>query len=151
MRRPVGSTEMPGGVVRISTDSIAERERFDFWRDVVNREYGNLEVSLTGAPGRFAGSLTHMNAGSVQLREVTAGPTPHLGALTPRAISRAEEHAFVVTVVVDGTGVLVQGDRAAVLGPGDLTLHDTSRPFTVQFERGFHLYHLQVPHALWPT
>jgi AraC-like DNA-binding protein len=136
------------GFSQLSTDDIAEKERFDYWRDVISREYANLEVRATGALERFSGRAAHMNVGSAAIREVTAGPTPHIGLRTPQAIARAEEQYFVVTVVVDGNGAIVQGERVAVLGPGDLTLHDLSRPVTIQFERGFHMYVLHFPHTL---
>ncbi len=64
--------------------------------------------------------------------EVTA--TSHQVHRTPALISRAHERYFKLNLQLEGTGLLIQDNREALLRPGDLAIYDTNRPYTLAFE-----------------
>jgi AraC-like DNA-binding protein len=136
----------PRGTVTMSTESVGDRDRFDYWHDVICRLYVQLEAHPLDPGARFAGDVTGLAAGPVQLTRVTSGP--HQAERTRAAIARADDHYFLVSLVLDGTCVLIQDERTAVLRPGDFALYDTTRPYTLHFERDFGMLVLQMPQWL---
>jgi AraC-like DNA-binding protein len=65
--------------------------------------------------------------------EVTA--TSHEVHRTPALIAQAGERYFKLNLQLEGTGLLIQDNREAVLQPGDLAIYDTNRPYTLTFEQ----------------
>jgi AraC-like DNA-binding protein len=64
--------------------------------------------------------------------EVTA--TSHEVHRTPALIAQARERYFKLNLQLEGTGLLIQDNREALLQPGDLAIYDTNRPYTLAFE-----------------
>jgi len=107
-----------------------------------------MELRPLDRVDRFSGSIAAMTAGAVQVSRVRLGNLPHLSARTPGTISRANEHYFVIGLVLDGTCTLVQGEHTAVTRPGDFAMYDTARPFTLYMDAEMDMVALQIPQAL---
>jgi AraC-like DNA-binding protein len=127
-----------------STEAVAPRERFAFWRDAVCDVFVQLECErLDRAP--FAGRIVTRPFGAVQLSEVAARPQ-HV-VRSRRQIVRAREDDLLVSVQLDGRGVVAQDGRTAALGVGDFALYDSARPYTLHFDGAFRQLVLQFPRA----
>jgi hypothetical protein len=64
---------------------------------------------------------------------------------TPRLINEADNAYFQVAVVADGIGRVSQGDRQAVLHPGDCVLYETTRPFQWLFDSDWDVWVFSLP------
>ena len=127
-----------------STEAIAPRERFAFWRDAVCDVFVRLECErIDDSP--FAGTITTRPFGAVQLSEVAARPQ-HV-VRSRRQIARAREDDLLVSVQLEGRGIVAQDGRTAPLAVGDFALYDSARPYTLHFDGAFRQLVLQFPRA----
>jgi AraC-like DNA-binding protein len=127
-----------------STEAVAPRERFAFWRDAVCDVFVQLECErIDRSP--FAGTITTRPFGAVQLSEVAARPQ-HV-VRSRRQIARAREDDLLVSVQLEGHGVVAQDGRTAALAVGDFALYDSARPYTLHFDGAFRQLVLQFPRA----
>lgn len=132
----------------VTTDSVDERDRFDFWREVVCRSYVEMETRPLDRVDRFSGSIAAMTAGAVQVSRVRLRNLSHLSARTPVTIARAHEHYYVIGLVLDGAGTLVQGEHTAVTRRGDFAMYDTARPYALYMDGDIDMLALRIPQAL---
>ena len=76
------------------------------------------------------------------MRAPGSGPAVHRRGLrlgqsvhrTPALIAQSGQRYFKLNLQLEGTGLLIQDNREAVLRPGDLAIYDTNRPYTLAFE-----------------
>jgi len=115
---------------RLTTTDVDPRVGFDYWNDAVSSTFVPLECS-TAVQGTFRGELVNVSFGDVQFTKVTAAP--HQVRRTRRTIARNDPGLLKACVQLGGTGRISQDGREAELQPGDLTIYDTSRPYTLSF------------------
>ena len=111
------------------TASIASS--FDHWKHLVAESFVPLTARTADVEG-FRGQLRSRVLDRMSIVEVTA--TSHEVHRTPALIARAHERYFKLNLQLEGTGLLIQDNREAVLRPGDLAIYDTNRPYTLAFE-----------------
>jgi AraC-like DNA-binding protein len=115
---------------RLTTTDVDARAGFDYWNDAVSSTFVPLECS-TSVQGTFRGEIVNVGFGDVQFTKVTAAP--HQVRRTRRTIARNDPGLLKACVQLGGTGRISQDGREAELQPGDLTIYDTSRPYTLSF------------------
>lgn len=71
----------------------------------------------------------------MHVSDVTA--TAHVVERTPELLARGDKHMYKLSLLLAGSGLLIQDDREAVLRPGVLTVYDTDRPYTLVFDDRF--------------
>ena len=113
---------------RLTTDTAAS---FDHWKHLVAESFVPLAAQTSDVDG-FRGRLRSRVVDRMSIVEVTA--TSHEVHRTPALIARAHERYFKLNLQLEGTGLLIQDNREAVLRPGDLAIYDTNRPYTLAFE-----------------
>jgi AraC-like DNA-binding protein len=111
------------------TASIAAS--FGHWKHLVAESFVPLMAETADAEG-FHGQLRSRVLDRMSIVEVTA--TSHEVHRTPALIARAHERYFKLNLQLEGTGLLIQDNREAVLRQGDLAIYDTNRPYTLAFE-----------------
>lgn len=111
------------------TSSVATS--FDHWKHLVAESFVPLAAQTADVDG-FRGRMRSRVLDRMSIVEVTA--TSHEVHRTPALIARAHERYFKLNLQLEGTGLLVQDNREAVLRPGDLAIYDTNRPYTLTFE-----------------
>jgi AraC-like DNA-binding protein len=104
---------------------------FDHWKHLVAESFVPLAAQTADVDG-FRGQMRSRVLDRMSIVEVTA--TSHEVHRTPALIARAHERYFKLNLQLEGTGLLVQDNREAVLRPGDLAIYDTNRPYTLTFE-----------------
>ncbi|MFD0044582.1 helix-turn-helix domain-containing protein [Pseudarthrobacter scleromae] len=104
---------------------------FDHWKHLVAESFVPLAAQTADVDG-FRGQMRSRVLDRMSIVEVTA--TSHAVHRTPALIARAHERYFKLNLQLEGTGLLVQDNREAVLRPGDLAIYDTNRPYTLTFE-----------------
>lgn len=109
---------------RIKTKNI------DLWSGALYDTYGALDVVPEG-DGPFSASLSRRDFD--RLKMVSLRGTPQSFHRTRPMITGDSGDELIVTMMVNGSGMLVQDGRTAPLEPGDFTLVESSRPYTMVF------------------
>jgi len=122
------------------TTSVAKD--FDDFRAAVSASFVPLEVSSDN-PDTFRGRIRAGGVDNVHVSEVAAAP--HTVTRSPELISRADRHYYKLSLLLSGTGVLIQDNREAVLRPGDLAIYDTHRPYSLVFDEDFRTMVVMFP------
>jgi len=115
---------------------------FDHWKHLVAESFVPLTARTADVEG-FQGRMRSRVLDRMSIVEVTA--TSHEVHRTPALIAQAHERYFKLNLQLEGTGLLIQDNREAVLQPGDLALYDTNRPYTLAFEDSTRIMVLMFP------
>lgn len=103
------------------------------WREQMGSAFG---LSLPASPNGARGLVRHRSLGHVNVFRVAG--TPQLLRRTPDAIRTAESTPLKVCAVRAGEVVLRRDDMPDLrLGPGDIALYDTSRPYELRLMNRF--------------
>jgi AraC-like DNA-binding protein len=113
------------------TLDLPSGERFEYWKHVLSSTFVPLEVWCPGGESDFTGRLRGCELGSLRFIEVSA--EAHTARRTPRLVKAAPAGCYKIGLQLRGTSVLIQDGREATLSPGDFTLYDTDRPYTLAF------------------
>lgn len=109
------------------------------FQQAVSASFVPLKISTpqqraAGEP-TFKARLVSNAADCMDLTEVQADP--HQVERTQRTIDRGGSGYYKVSLLLEGTSVLVQDGRELVMQAGDLTVYDTSRPYSLLFTERF--------------
>lgn len=127
-----------------SVSTLVARNISEF-RAAVSESFVPLQVS-SGGPDHFRGVIRGASVDEVHVTEVRA--TSHVVERTPELIARGDRSYFKVSLMLAGTGLLIQDDREAVLQPGDLAVYDTDRPYSLVFDQDFRTMVVMFPKHL---
>ncbi|KQY74705.1 AraC family transcriptional regulator [Microbacterium sp. Root1433D1] len=127
-----------------SVSTLVARNISDF-RAAVSESFVPLQVSTAG-PDHFRGVIRGASVDEVHVTEVRA--TSHVVERTPELIARSDRSYFKLSLMLAGTGLLIQDDREAVLQAGDLAVYDTDRPYSLVFDEGFRTMVVMFPKHL---
>lgn len=108
-----------------------EAVSFDHWRHLVAESFVPLVADTDNADG-FQGRMRSRVLDRMSIVEVTA--TSHAVHRTAALIAQSGQRYFKLNLQLQGTGLLIQDNREALLRPGDLAIYDTNRPYTLAFE-----------------
>ena len=125
-------------------------DRFDYWHEVTCRKYSRTEC-LRRPVTDFRAMVASQEFGFVSLNEISSSTDPDhsIGVVrTPADIRRDSRDDFFIWFALGGSTVVEQEGRTASLQPGDLVLHDQSRPFALEFGAWSHAAMAAVPRAL---
>ncbi|GIK26436.1 MAG: transcriptional regulator [Betaproteobacteria bacterium] len=114
----------------VSTDQVAPQDRIPYWKDIIWRQLGRLrsEARSEGA-GDFRGRLLHCDAGDVKLCRLSA--SSHRVARTPDLIRQDDRGFLKVVFQMEGSTWFEQGGRKTLLNPGEWSIYDTMKAYSV--------------------
>lgn len=104
------------------------------FRDAVSSSFVPLEATAASRRA-FAATLSAAGTDGVVFTEVRA--TPHQIERTHQTIASGGSGYYKVSLMLAGTGLLVQDGREVVMRPGELSFYDTSRPYSLVFDEEF--------------
>ena len=119
-------------VLQLTTSTIGQRERGEFWRHVVSENFVDVEFTSKVAPD-FAGTLVSRKVGELTLSTIETDAHAVRSSF-PQARSCREQSIFAV-LMLSGQGWFEQDAREVYLAPGDLTFHDAARPHQFAFSQ----------------
>jgi len=134
------------GSLTLSTSNIAPRERADWLREVICREYTHVDIS-SPPQGELSQELIIYPWGNLQLSTIQSSEIslrrshsePHLNS----------QDAYFAVLLLSGAGLLEQHGREAFLQPGDISLYDATRPHRVHcFGELSKMIYLSIPRAV---
>lgn len=110
----------------IRTADVPARERPDFWCAAVFPALVPVELR-TDDPSDFRASSTAVGPGPVQVTHLSC---PSMGVhRTPELIRRSDPEVYQVWLTLRGGIGISQGGREAAVGPDEMVIYDSSRPF----------------------
>lgn len=127
-----------------SVSTLIARNISDF-RAAVSESFVPLQVSSSG-PDHFRGMIRAASVDEVHVTDLRA--TSHVVERTPELIARGDRSYFKLSLMLAGTGMLIQDDREALLRPGDLSVYDTDRPYSLVFDEDFRTMVVMFPKHL---
>ena len=133
---------------RFTTDDVAPRERLDYWRDAICDVFVQLDCKSASRRG-FYGHVTSDALEGVRLSVVDADAQHVLRGR--RQLAKASEDDFLLSLQLDGIGLVRQDGRDAPLVPGAMALYASTRPYELIFPRRFRQLVLQLPRAQLAT
>ncbi|GAA4232099.1 AraC-like DNA-binding protein [Streptosporangium album] len=110
----------------IRLDELPVGERFDFWWEAVAQAVVSVDASSPEA-GSFWAEMHVVDLGIAQLSRVRC--TSFEAQRTRRRIRQSDPGLYQLSLTLQGRSGMQQQGREADLGPADLLLYDTSRPF----------------------
>lgn len=131
--------------IAMSHPAAQRADTFTGWRELVSASFVPLEADPV-APGPFVGQVAGHELQDLAVFEVDA--MAHRVRRTPALINPADPGYYKVSLQMSGHGILIQDGREAVLGPGDLAIYDTQRPYTLSFHEDFSTLVLMFPKQL---
>lgn len=124
---------------------VVRTSDFDHWRQAVSSTFVPLDAVSPG-DGSFHAEMRGTSLGALRLYRVTA--TRHRVRRTSRLIAGSPADFFKLGLAIDGTSVVAQDGREALLRPGDFAVYDTTRPYTFSHDGPCRLLVLIFPRAL---
>ncbi|GAA2385521.1 helix-turn-helix domain-containing protein [Streptomyces glaucosporus] len=132
------------------TAALPVRDRVGAWVEVTALALVTTEFKVTH-PSAFGARLRATTLGAVQVTRMSYGPL--VSRRTPALIRRSDPEHYQVALVRSGRQGIEQARNRARLGPGDIVLYDSSRPFDAPVEAGRGMSEsvlLQFPKRLLP-
>ncbi|WP_216897538.1 helix-turn-helix domain-containing protein [Nocardia alni] len=132
----------------VTTQGTEPERRFDHWVGEVAR---TMFVAVDARPGTsevFHGRAVGANIDELQLCWVSADPMQV--SKSGRHSGCAEDAYYKFGLQIDGTAVVEQDGQRCRIGPRDLVLCDTSRPYSFSYDAPFRTLLALVPRSLIP-
>ena len=132
--------------LKLSTNAIAPRERVDWLREVICREYTHVEI-VSPAHDNLSQDLTIYPWGNLQLSIIQSSAIslerlpeePHLNS----------QDAYFAVMLLSGHYRLEQNGREVFLQPGDMTIYDATRPHRIHCPSKFAKLILSIPRSVF--
>lgn len=118
-------------------------ERTDALRQTIRDHVVDVELALPDRPEDVTAKVALQAVGNVQICSVRAMPT--VVTRTPRRARSETEPSLFVTLQVEGSSMMVQHGREAVLQAGDLAVYATTDPYTLVLENGVQNHFFRLP------
>lgn len=114
--------------------SVIEVQSFDDWRAIMSKRFVPLMVTPVGPNVSFTGRVVSRDFGDVHVSHIEADP--HNVRRLPESIREDDIRHVKFSFQLAGTSIYTQDDRSSEIGPGDLVIYETSRPYGVnEFDR----------------
>ncbi|MDN3358986.1 helix-turn-helix domain-containing protein [Actinomadura sp. DC4] len=129
-------------VLILDAQQVRPRDRAEAIRETIWSSVVRVEIEHQRDPRRIAARGTisdvgRLNVCSVHSNATTVRRTPHLthDDLPPSVFFGLQ---------VSGSSMVVQGEREAMLRPGDIALYDTTLPYTLVNDSGIHQHFFRI-------
>src|SRR5215470_4050779 len=132
-----------GGVMATwSTATVPRPRQFAYWREMICETFLDLTPESPLRDG-FYGRVSQQSLERLDLARIES--QAQWVRRTEADIARSPHSGYYANLQIRGVGVTTQDGRVAMTHPGELTLIDTSRPFTFEFGDDFQQMSLHIP------
>jgi AraC-like DNA-binding protein len=129
----------------VDTRLVEPDERLEYWSHAAGCLFEPVTI-LPRLDGPYAGRILAYRLGPVSVSHVTAAPNRCVRS--QREVALADPEEVQLHVVLRAQCVVSQERRRSVVGLGDMTSYDSSRPYLIESERPFDLFICSVPKAV---
>lgn len=130
--------------VDYDTSGIAPRERFDYWTELVCRNYFTASALTEEGDRAFEGSLSDLDIGRIKLGRLEA--PLHFWSRTPRQVRQDDHEEYIVSLLVRGRCELEQLGRTATQQEGEVVFYESSSPLRYDMDASAQL--VKIPRRL---
>lgn len=117
-----------GTLETVSTDQVKPGERLALWTDLIWHLLGRLR-SETFGDETFRGRMVHGEIGSVKMCRLSAGR--HRVTRTPDLIRQDDRGYLKLVAQLEGSTWFEQNGRKTLLAPGEWSIYDTMKAYSV--------------------
>lgn len=128
------------------TEAVASKDRFSYWNETICAFLSPVDSIQLAKDRPFSAKLQRMDAGALQVSDIRFSPMRN--DRTRNLLRSRPNENFFVALMAAGHGRLVQDQRCATPGPGDVVIYDSGRPFTWAFEGDSRMLIGQLPRRL---
>ena len=132
-----------------TTTDQPEPDQFSYWREVICQAYIALD-SIRPSSGSFVGKVTAHPLSAVNVTTITS--TRQKVSRGRSEISRMPAEVYFLNLQTRGQCRMSQGNRAALLGAGEFSVVDSTKPYLVDYcSDDWEQYSFRIPrHLLSP-
>jgi AraC-like DNA-binding protein len=131
-----------------STAALPRRERFEFFRDVVDRVFCPMSISATqSGAGQFVGSVSVAGLGT-GARMALVATSPCTVRRRAEDIARISVPDYLVKFQLKGHAIWTQRSREVHLHPGDFVIASTAEPYSLQLIDDYSMPVLALSNAM---
>lgn len=135
----------PNNPLRLSTDDIPAWYRQEWLREVIGREYANVDIKPPRS-SRLFNEMTIYPWESLRLSIIRSnGINIERLPTEPHCIS---QDAYFGVILLSGEYMLEQNNREVFLQPGDITIYDATRPHRIHCPNSFSKLIVSIPRKL---
>lgn len=131
--------------LRLSTEDIPAWCRHEWLREVIGREYANVDIT----PPRSEKLFNEMAIYSGKLMRLSV---IHSNSITIRRLPKEpgliSQDAYFGVILLAGEYLLEQNNREVFLKPGDMTIYDATRPHRIYCPGSFSKLIISIPRKL---
>lgn len=127
---PEGQGHSPAARHHVSTEQVPAGQRAAYWLETICNTLVGLEYE-PDAEVTLHGEITFLRLGCLTVGNIRSNASRV--RRTPERIRRDRDSYYLIQIQREGTGIVCQDGRSAVLKPGDFALHDSTRPFELVF------------------
>ena len=146
----LGSGRIPRYEARViltsiqSTQQIEPKRAFDYWRSTA---LARVDASLVEGEGAFAARrlVAVLSQGTL----IRTSSSPLVIERLPQQIRRDGHDDVCLSLLLSGSGHLEQGNRGALLAPGEIGLVSLARPFVLGAHESYEELRLHIPRAVF--
>ena len=128
----------------LDTSQFPAADRADAVRETLARVVVHVDIDFP-EPAGLVGHAAITNVGELQVCSVRSNATRV--ERTPRLARDELPPSIFLGVQLAGSSLIVQGDREAVLQPGDLAFSDSTAPYTLLDGEGIRQHFFRIPMA----
>ncbi len=134
---------MADGVV-LSTDDLPVRQRGEWLREVIGREYANVDITPP-AHERLFNEMTIYPWNELRLSSIRSNAIAI--ERLPEEPAKVSQDAYLAVLLLSGDYFLEQDGREAALRPGDMTIYDATRPHRIVCPGRFSKLLVSIPRS----
>jgi AraC family transcriptional activator of tynA and feaB len=132
--------------LKLSTSVIAPRERHDWLREVICREYTYVDI-ISPSHGDLSQELVIYPWENLQLSTVQSTA---ISLQRSSSEPHHNRHDSYLMVMLSGDYLLEQNGRDVLLKPGDMTFYDATRPHRIHCQgESTHVIYLSIPRTVF--
>ncbi|MDQ1655559.1 MAG: hypothetical protein QOD41_642, partial [Cryptosporangiaceae bacterium] len=129
--------------IAFDTRQVPPRDRAESIRETIWNTVVRVEIEHHPQPDQISATVTVCDLGRLTICSVRSNATTI--RRTPKLTRDDMEPSLFLGLQVTGSSVVIQGDRQAVLRPGDLALYDATMPYTLLNDRGIDHHYFRIP------
>ncbi|WP_449282460.1 AraC-like ligand-binding domain-containing protein [Leucobacter sp.] len=126
---------------RETTTSFADG--FRQWRSIMQDRFVPLQITGNESDEAFRGRVVSRAFGDVHVSLVASGA--HSARRMPESIRPDDARYIKLSLQLGGTSIYTQDGRSADIGPGDLVIYDTSRPYAMDADGEVESFVVMMP------
>ena len=131
--------------VQRTLEAVAPRERVDVWTSWNSQAFAPVR-HRTFAGQELWGTVWDDDLGPIGIRRVLTGP--HVLTRSSTDVAAEDPEMVWLTVQLRGRSVITHDGRTRMLRPGEVTLQDSSSPFTTLYPEPVEVGVFQIPRRL---